>query len=69
MIKTDITVGKRAVYVDSLSLRIGSKGKPVPAGEAFGTIPTRGERKRLRKALNRAGFVDVSAVPTIFKGA
>lgn len=64
MTKTTIQQGKKAVYVDGLTMKIGSKGKPEEASKVFAAIPTRGERRRLRKALNRAGYVDISMAKT-----
>lgn len=61
---TAITLGKKRVYCspESGKLRIGSKGRMLPAGSLFRDLG-RGTARQLRKQLREAGLCQLAGVP------
>lgn len=60
-----VRFGRKGVEVvegkNGLCLRIGSRGRLMPAGAAYASLP-KGEARRLRKALHAAGCLAVAAI-------
>ncbi len=52
-----IFIQGKAVIVTPTGLKLGSKGKVLPAGKVLGMLP-KGEARKLRKGLYRLGHHD-----------
>lgn len=57
-----INFGDSIVYGTTTGLRVGSRGSVRPAGIVYGML-SKGEARRLRKALHRAGLRRLAASP------
>ncbi len=63
MQKTSITVNNVSLYINpnTRNVKVGSKGKAVPANELFSSM-TKGEARKLRKQLRNEGYGGVASV-------
>lgn len=63
MVKTSVMVGKLAVYANASTknIKVGSKGKAIPADKFFGSLP-KSEARKIRKLLHRNGFGGIAAM-------
>lgn len=57
-----VQVPNSNVYVTVSGLKVGAKGKVLPAGLFYASLPSKGEARKLRKALRTMGRSDLSGV-------
>lgn len=60
---TVVKVGRKSISaLPDLYIKVGAKGKPLPASEIYAALG-KGEARRVRKALRRAGLAKHAACP------
>lgn len=52
----NVKVNGKTLYATPTGLKLTSRGKVQPAGQVLSAL-SKGERRKVRKALHRAGFV------------
>ncbi len=61
-IKVGIEVQGKPLYANVGTVKLGSKGPAVQVGEVLTALP-KGEARKVRKALHKAGRVRLAAAP------
>lgn len=63
--KFSLVPGTTNVYATATGLKATHRGRVLPAGVFFGCLPSKGDARRLRKALRRMGRVDLAREPRV----
>jgi hypothetical protein len=58
---TTVKLGRKVITVEGEAIKIGSKGKLLPAPQAYGKLD-KGEARKVRKALRANGFAGLAGL-------